>query len=405
VKYVRYILKHPLAILLLAMIAVLLIFTLKHPLVTWLLTLLIAFLIFAAAVFDALFIGLILVRGTTKYLVEDLGLARHILVTWLIVPFFWVYILFLIIIGKLEITVNSPIPWSEERLIFVGNHAMAKLQDTFLMPIIIFLISLIDQFRSLVRFPWSEEQLAFMDKRAMAKLKDIILIVIIIFFGGKLRNPIRHFPFSMADDINFFQSKFFQWFIGTFSLIRIDRTVDWTMKSKKVLEECEKRWMEYSAMSLIGNIEGGRTENANNWITSAGGSKLGAPTRGIALLARKTNTLAVPYWGRIINVPYREFSGQALVWKLCGWIFRREWRKMGFYDARPKACPKIVLWGLIEIGLNPGIKVYIDINHPEGLVRPRIGQENSRQLTQRYVSALLSLGDHQLERIEGSRKK
>jgi len=317
--------------------------------------------------FDALFIGLVLTRKTTKHIVEDLGLARHVLVTWFIVPFFWGYILLLKGTGRIVVTVNGTIPWEEDRLAFVGNHAMRKLQDTFLMPIIIFNLN-----------------------------------------PDRVGNPIRYFPFTMADTENFFDSRFFKWLVGRFFLISVNRTKNLMAGAKSVLEACKKRWAEYSG-SLITNIEGTRTQKAKKLIISKKGSRLGEPTRGIAMLALETNTPMIPYWGRIVEVSYRSFSVEGLIlapiWKLIGWLLKRRWRKIGFYESRPKACPETVLWGLLELGLNPKIKTYIDINHPKGPVRPRIGRENSRELTQRYVETLLSLGDYQLERIEGSRKK
>ncbi len=324
-------------------------------------------ILFLIVFFEALFIGLVSVRRTTRYIGEDLGLARHILTTWFLIPFFWSYILILRKSGKIVITVNGSIPWEEDRLAFVGNHAMAKLQDTFLMPMCIFL------------------------------LKPV-----------RMRNPIRYFPFTVADTTNFFNSNFFRWLVGTFYLVPVDRTAGLITKTKNVLDICEKRWREYSG-SLIANIEGGRTQSATKWIFGEKGSVLGEPKRGIAMLALKTNAPMIPYWCRIVDVSYRKISFKGLVlkptWGLIERICKNRWQKLGFHESRPKACPETVLWGLLELGLNPSIKTYIDINSFEGSVRPRIGEENSRELTQRYVKILLSLGDYQLDKIERSGKK
>jgi 1-acyl-sn-glycerol-3-phosphate acyltransferase len=311
--------------------------------------------------------GLVFLRRTTKHLIEDLGLARHILITWFVVPFFWAYFLLLQKTGKLIIIVNSPIPWSETKRVFVGNHAMPKLQDTFLIPVIIFFLNV-----------------------------------------ANIANPIRFFPASVADKKNFFDSRFFQRFAGKYFLVSVDRKTieagDGKMYAGQVIKECEKRFEMYSG-SLITNIEGGRTQSAENLIISRGGSELGEPTRGFALLALKTNVPIIPYWCREINISYRRFSPQAIIWRLLGKIFRKQLQRIGFYESRPEASPRTILWGLLELGLNPGVRTYIDINHPDGFVRPVVGEENSRQLTERFVKVLLDLGDRQLGRIEEGRKK
>lgn len=313
--------------------------------------------------FDIVFVALVLTRRTTKYIIEDLGLARHILVTWFIVPVFRIYFWLLERTDKLKIAVDAPIQWEEKRLIFVGNHAMPKLQDTFLMPVIIFFLN-----------------------------------------PGNLTNPIRYFPFTIADEANFFKTKFFQLFAGTYYLELVDRTADGKMRARSFLEEWKKRLTEISVW-LIANIEGGRTQSAKAWLTSEKGSRLGTPIRGIAVLSLETNTTVVPYWGRIVNVPYRRLSPQALFWKFLERVFKKPWQEMGFYTDRPRPCPPTVFWGLMELLFNPGVKVFIDINHPAGPVSPLVGEENSRQLTARIAKTLLSLGDYQLNRIERSRKK
>lgn len=332
---------------------------LKHPLFVLLVILL--------GLFASLVSGLVLERRTTKYLVEDLGLARHILITWFISPIFWFYFLFLQRIGKLIITVNSPIPWNEKKKAFVGNHSMKKLQDTFLMPVILFFLNI-----------------------------------------GNILDPIRFFPFTMADKKNFLDSKFFRRFAGKYFLVSVDRTAIRTagrkMSSRDVIEECKARLRDYSG-SLITNIEGGRTQSAENLIFGEGGSELGEPTRGFALLALEMDIPIIPYWCREVNVSYWRFSPQAIFWKLLERIFRKQWKRIGFYEPRPEPLPRTVLWGLLELGLNPGVKAYIDINHPDGFVRPAIGKENSRQLTERFVKVLLNLGDCQLKRIGKGRKR
>lgn len=313
--------------------------------------------------FDFMCVVLVLTRRTTKHLVEDLGLARHILVVWFLAPIFRIYFWFLEGAGKLVITVNSPIPWEEKCLEFVGNHAMPKLQDTFLMPIIIF----------------------------FQEIK-------------KLRNPIRYFPFYMADETNFFSHWFFQYFMGTHSLISVDRSVAGKMRAKSVLKECREKVVGYSGI-LVNNIEGGRTQSAKSWIESPRGSRLGEPTRGAAIFSLENRMPIVPYWGRIVSVSCMRYTPQALFWKLLELIFKKEWRKIGFYEARPKASPGIVFWGLAELLLNPGVKAFIDINHPSGAIRPMAGGENSRQFTKRIAQIMLDVGDGQLDRIERSRKK
>jgi len=330
-------------------------YILMHPLF-------ILFLI-ALGLFGFLVIGLVLARRTIRYLIEDLSLARHLIMSWFIAPVFRIYFLLLEISGKLQVTVNAHIPWEEKRLVFVGNHAMPKLQDTFLMPPIIF-------YRNL----------------------------------SKLRNPIRYFPFTIADEGNFVKNRFFRYFAGPHYLESVNRTAIGKMQAKSVIEGWKKRLMEISSF-LIANIEGGRTQSAESWIFSKNGNKLGKPTRGIAILVLETNSTVVSYWGSIVNVPYWKFSPQALFWKFLERIFRKYWQKIGFYTARPKPCPQTVLWGLIELLFNPGIKAFIDINHPSGPIRPKVGEENSRELTARIATALLEIGDYQLDRIQKGRKK
>ncbi|MEK7503571.1 MAG: hypothetical protein AAB577_01170 [Patescibacteria group bacterium] len=315
-----------------------------------------------AGLFDLLFIGLVIARRTTKHIIEDLGLAWHGLMVWFVVPFFRLYFWGLQQLGKIVITINSPIPWEEKHLAFVGNHAMPKLQDTFLMPPIIFFSNI-----------------------------------------SKIRNPIRYFPFTMADETNFFSSKFFQWFVGTNFLISVDRTTVGIRRFKSVLKECKKKVVGYSGI-LIANIEGGRTQSAKKWIESPGGSKLGEPTVGVAILSLESNIPIVPYWGRIVKVSCYRFDPDVLFWRLLEKIFSKQLRGVGFYEDRPKATLVMVFLGLAELLLNPEIRVIIDINHSAGVIRPMAGQENSRQLTERIAQTLLDLGDHQLNKIERSRK-
>src|SRR4030042_1925364 len=130
-----------------------------------------------------LVVVLIIVRRTLKKLAEDLSYVRHTFVVWFIIPLFRLYFFWLELIGHLQIHVNGSIPWNEERLIFVGNHPLPKLQDTFLIPIVVFFLQ-----------------------------------------ARHFLNPIRYFPVTTADEINFGKSPFFV-IIGDTFIVRVSRNM------------------------------------------------------------------------------------------------------------------------------------------------------------------------------------
>lgn len=269
-------------------------------------------------------------RGTTKRLIEDLGLARHILVSWLLVPLFRIYFWLLEKLGKLKISVNSPIPWEEIKLIVAANHQMPKMQDTFLLAIIIFFLR-----------------------------------------PQNYLNPIRFFPLSTADEANFMNSWFFR-IIGTGSLISVNRN----RSGPSVIEKSRERFEEYGGIEIF-YVERGRTKTAirknrvKKWTTAEGKELvLGRLGLGAAELALKTNTPIIPLWGQI--------TGD---------------------DSYPKASPRIVLLGLLELLLKPKVKAFIDINHPSGPLRPMIGKETAQDLTKRLETALFETGEYQLHHM------
>ena len=201
---------------------------------------------------------LIFTRRTTKRLVRDLGLARHVIQTWFFVPFFRLYFWFLQKRNKLQIYVNSPIPW-EENVIIAANHSMPKTQDIFLLPIIIFFLR-----------------------------------------PQNYLNPIRFFPKTTADEANFVRSWFFK-LIGTESLVTVNRSGS----SSSPIERVKERFEEYGGI-LINFVERGRTQTAilknraKKWTTADGQElTLGRLGLGAAKLATETNSPIVLVWGQI----------------------------------------------------------------------------------------------------------
>jgi len=220
------------------------------------------FLAIALFFFSVLVIGLVIARRTINKLIEDLNYARHTFVVWFITPFFRLYFWLLESrpLRKLRINVSGPLPWDEERLIFVGNHPMPKLQDTFLVPIVIFYL----QFKHYL-------------------------------------NPIRYFPITTADETNFGKSPFFAIFGKTF-IVAVDRR-SMILKGKS-LEEVKKRSRECGGGLSIFFPEGGRTDSAkkhNKYLReSFEGNKLATPLdKGAAKLSLETSAPIVIFWSNI----------------------------------------------------------------------------------------------------------
>ena len=220
------------------------------------------FLAIALFFFSVLVIGLVIARRTINKLIEDLNYARHTFVVWFITPFFRLYFWLLESrpLRKLRINVSGPLPWDEERLIFVGNHPMPKLQDTFLVPIVIFYL----QFKHYL-------------------------------------NPIRYFPITTADETNFGKSPFFAIFGKTF-IVAVDRR-SMILKGKS-LEEVKKRSRECGGGLSIFFPEGGRTGSAKkhnkHLRESLEGNKLATPLdKGAAKLSLETGAPIVIFWSNI----------------------------------------------------------------------------------------------------------
>lgn len=292
--------------------------------------------------FLSLVILLVLIRGksSTKRLIEDLGLARHIWVSWLLVPLFRIYFWLLEKCKKLIIEVNAPIPWTEKILIFVANHQMPKMQDVFLLAVIIFFL----------------RPLNFL-------------------------NPIRYFPRSTADEANFVNSWFFR-VIGARSLISVNRSSNRKRYRESVLEPIKQQLEEQGGGILIFYLEKGRTQTAirrgiftTRKSSSGEELKLGRLAMGAAELASEMNAPIIPCWGRI--------EGD---------------------NSYPKASPLVVIRGLVELLFIPGRRAYIDINHPSGPLRPHLGQETPKELTQRIENALFEIGDHQSIRLRKGKR-
>lgn len=210
--------------------------------------------------FSILVLGLLIARRTINKLAEDLNYARHTFVVWFITPVFRFYFWFLEALGKLRINVSGSIPWNEERLIFAGNHPMPKLQDTFLVPIIIFYL----QFKHYL-------------------------------------NPIRYFPVTTADETNFGKSPFFAVFGKTF-IVAVDRSLI-RIKGRS-LEEIKKRSEECGGGLSIFFSEGGRTtsaeKNKKELRESLEGNKLATPLeKGAAKLSFDTDAPVVLFWSSI----------------------------------------------------------------------------------------------------------
>jgi 1-acyl-sn-glycerol-3-phosphate acyltransferase len=274
----------------------------------------------------ALIVVLMLTKKTTRRLIEILGLTRHALISWLFVPLFRFYFLLLQIFGKLRIKVNSAIPWEERGLIIAANHGMPKLQDTFLLPTIIFFL----------------------------RPKNYL-------------NPIRYFPKSTADETNFVHSWFFR-FIGSLALSSVNRHGGGSL----LIEKEQQRFQERGGIEIF-YVERGRTKTAvmkgraKTWTTPEGGTlALGRPGLGAAELSLKTKAPIVTLWGKITND-----------------------------DSYPKGSPQTVLIGLLELLFSPKKKVFIDIGHPAGPLKPLPG-ETSRELTARIETALFQTGEYQL---------
>lgn len=297
-------------------------------------------LLIVLCLFVSLIVILVLVRGTTRRLIKDLGLARHIFVTWFLAPFFRAYFWLLEKLRKVQVRVNSPIPWEEPSIIVVANHGMPKMQDTFLLPVIIF----------------------------FDKPKNYF-------------NPIRYFPKSTADEVNFVKSWFFRLIVGDERLISVNRNLKNKVVSRSPLsiEEAKKDFEEYGGIEII-YIEGRRTKTAigrgriKKWVAPEGEELiLGRPGLGAAKLALETNTPIVPVWGMI--------KGD---------------------NSYPQASVWVVLLGLLELLFNYKVKAAIDINHPAGPIRPKPG-ETLRELTQRIEDALFEVGGGQLKRLKSKR--
>lgn len=215
-------------------------------------------------------------RRTTKYLISDLGLARHILLTWFFVPLFRLYFWLLQKMNKLQIQVNSPIPW-EQDIVFASNHPMPKTQDIFLLPVSIF----------------------FLRPR-------------------NYLNPIRFFPKTTADENNFGKSWFFQ-LVGKEFLVSVNRSG----KSSSPVEKEKKRFEEYGGIS-INFVERGRTQTAlmknraKRWTTANGQELfLGRPGLGAAKLSLETNSPIVTVWEQITgDNSYPRVSPKIAVWGL-----------------------------------------------------------------------------------------
>ena len=224
----------------------------------WIFLLLIGLLLFSA-----LIIGLIVIRKSGKRLKEDLSYAKQAFVLWFVSPLFRLYFWLLEITGKLRINLNGSIPWDEEVLIFAGNHPMPKLQDTFLVPIIIFYLQ-------------SKHYL----------------------------NPIRYFPVTLADKKNFGTSKFFA-IVGRNYIIEVDRTlVDIKGKVSRTYEKIKKRVEEFGGGIFVFYSEGGRTASAEKYgktiRESPEGNKLATPLgKGAAHLSLDTGAPIILFWSSL----------------------------------------------------------------------------------------------------------
>jgi|GEM_PF-4454129 len=219
--------------------------------------------IFLLAVFLLLLlltvIILIALRRTISKLEEDLNYIRHTFVIWFITPLIRLYFWLLERFGKLRININGHIPWEGGKLVFVFNHPFAKLQDTFLLPIIIFYLKF-----------------------------------------NHYSNPIQYFPVLVADQ-SFGNSPLFE-IIGKTFFVTVDRSMlKKTSRRSLTLEELKRRFQECRSIYAVFFPEGGRTLSAERHRkilrVSQEGSKLATPLeKGAAKLALDIDAPIIVGW-------------------------------------------------------------------------------------------------------------
>ena len=298
----------------------------------WIFLLLIGLLLFSALV-----IGLIIIGKGVKRLKEDLSYARYVFIIWIATLLLRLYFWLLEITGKLRININGPISWDEKVLIFAGNHPMPKLQDTILIPIIIFYLQ-------------SKHYL----------------------------NPIRYFPVTLADRMNFGISILF-FIVGKHCIIEVERSfIDVKSKISRTYGEIKKRIKECGGGIFVFYPEGGRTASAEKYgktiRESPEGNKLAVPLgKGAAYLSIET--------GAPINLFWSSLSGN---------------------EPLAKPYPGTAFWGLLEL-LISGKRLILDVGHPDGPLRPK-ADEKLDDYNQRTENYLLALGDYQTRRSRRGKK-
>lgn len=285
------------------------------------------------------FVAVASISRSSRQFVEAFDLSRHILLTWIIVPFVRLYFCFLERLGKIKINVNGTIPW-EEGFIIAPNHPMEKLQDTFLLPVLIYFLR-----------------------------------------PKNLSNPIRYFPVSASDHTNFAESLFFK-VVGPRYLISIRRNNGFCIRqAQKTIEEMKG---QYSEIVLL-NPEYGRTLRAivdkryKELNMPEGKLYLGRLKMGVAELALQTGKPIVPVWSKLLGDD--SYSK----------VFKDHY-------VPPKASPEMVIKGLAELLFDKKKKVYIEIGHPEGPIRPT-PEETPQALTQKLEDSLFEVGTLQLKRF------
>lgn len=285
------------------------------------------------------FVAVASISRSSRQFVEAFDLSRHILITWLIVPFIRLYFWFLERLGKIRVNINGTIPW-EEGFILAPNHPMEKLQDTFLLPVLIYFLR-----------------------------------------PKNLANPIRYFPVSASDHVNFADSFFFK-IAGPKYLISIKRNNGFSIQqAQKTIEEAKN---QYSQILLL-NPEYGRTLRAivdkryREMETPSGKLYLGRLKLGVAELSLQTGKPIIPVWSTLLGDD--SYSK----------VFKDHY-------VPPKASPEMVFKGLAELLFDRKKKVYIEIGHPQGPIKTE-SEETSEQLTERLERLLFEIGILQLKRL------
>ncbi len=298
-----------------------------------------------------------------KQFVEDLRLARHILIVWFIVTFLDGYLLFLQLLRKLKVHINGKIP--EGKWIAAGNHPDLMLRDVFVVPIKIFFL----------------------------KWKYFL-------------NPLKWFPRTVADVNNYIKSWFFQ-VIGDVSLVGIDRG-NGKSNGKNNSRKNRRTWKLFKPLEFVKNfrdnggiqifnIEAGRTTTAINtgeFETVVVGEDIlvmGKPTPGAAWLSKLTDAPIVPYFIRI--------KGGALELGIKDFLATRSQsgEQTEPFFKNPKASPSLGWRGWIQLLIDPRLSMELDIGLPTGPLMP-IKEESLEEYTQRLYRAIFEVGKIQLQR-------